>query len=61
MSEIEHGHTPEEIDNRINSQNKPSYLRDTVYGAIDGAVTTFAIVASVAGAGGAPAVKTWTV
>lgn len=27
------------------------YLRDTVYGAIDGAVTTFAIVAGVAGAG----------
>ena len=36
---------------RINAPNRRSYLRDTVYGAIDGAVTTFAIVAGVAGAG----------
>ncbi len=31
--------------------DRRSYLSDTVYGAIDGAVTTFAIVAGVAGAG----------
>ena len=30
---------------------RPSYLRDVVYGAIDGTVTTYAVVAGVAGAG----------
>ncbi|WP_238364261.1 VIT1/CCC1 transporter family protein [Mesobacterium pallidum] len=33
-----------------------SYLRDAVYGAIDGSVTTFAIVAGTAGAGLSPLV-----
>ena len=47
----EHGHSPAEVAARINAPNRRSYLRDTVYGAIDGAVTTFAIVAGVAGAG----------
>lgn len=35
---------------------QPSYLRDLIYGAIDGSVTTFAIVAGVAGAGLPPGV-----
>lgn len=47
----EHGHSPEEVEARINAPLRRSYLRDTVYGALDGAVTTFAIVAGVAGAG----------
>ena len=51
---IEHGHSPEEVTARIDGPAKRSYLRDTVYGAIDGAVTTFAIVAGVAGAGLSP-------
>ncbi len=47
---LEHGHEPEEIARRISENNKPSHLRDVIYGAIDGAVTTFAIVAGVVGA-----------
>ena len=44
-------HTPAGVRARLSSPPRPSYLRDFVYGAIDGAVTTFAIVAGVVGAG----------
>ncbi|MEO1788560.1 MAG: VIT1/CCC1 transporter family protein [Pseudomonadota bacterium] len=47
----EHGHSPAEIAQRISSPASTGHLRDAVYGAIDGAVTTFAIVAGVVGAG----------
>jgi VIT1/CCC1 family predicted Fe2+/Mn2+ transporter len=47
----EHGHSPEEIAARLSPGHPSRYLRDAVFGAIDGAVTTFAIVAGVAGAG----------
>lgn len=50
----EHGHTPQDIAKRIGAQNGSGVLKDAVYGAIDGAVTTFAIVAGVAGAGLSP-------
>ena len=46
---IEHGHGKAEIIARL-SEPKHSYLRDWVYGGIDGAVTTFAVVAGVTGA-----------
>lgn len=46
----EHGHTPEDIAARIGAPAQQSYLKDTVYGGLDGAVTTFAIVAGVVGA-----------
>jgi len=48
---IEHGHSPEEIAVRLAPGKNASLLRDAVYGGIDGAVTTLAIVAGVAGAG----------
>lgn len=43
-------HSPEGVEARLSNAPKPSYVRDFVYGAIDGAVTTFAIVAGAAGA-----------
>lgn len=48
---MEHGHSAEEIERRIGKGFNGSYLRDFVYGGIDGTVTTFAIVAGVQGAG----------
>jgi VIT1/CCC1 family predicted Fe2+/Mn2+ transporter len=47
----DHGHSPQEIVDRINAPPGRGVLRDVVYGSIDGSVTTFAIVAGVAGAG----------
>ena len=44
-------HTPEKIGLRIESAKEHSYLGDFVLGAVDGTVTTFAIVAGAAGAG----------
>ena len=48
--ELEHHHSPEAIRARLSEGYRPNYLRDWVYGGIDGAVTTFAIVAGVVGA-----------
>ncbi len=50
----EHGHSHQEIAERINAPPGRGVLRDVVYGGIDGSVTTFAIVAGVAGAGLSP-------
>lgn len=43
-------HTPAAVRRRMTAPPPPSYLGDFVYGAIDGAVTTFAVVAGVKGA-----------
>ena len=44
-------HAPEAIAERLRAGPRASYLHDFVYGAIDGTVTTLAVVAGVAGAG----------
>lgn len=48
---FEHCHSTHSIKRRIEADIKHSYLKDAVYGGIDGAVTTFAVVAGVVGAG----------
>ena len=47
---LEHGHDSTSIRRRLAAGPRVSYLRDWVYGGIDGAVTTFAIVAGTVGA-----------
>jgi VIT1/CCC1 family predicted Fe2+/Mn2+ transporter len=48
---MEHDHSPDAISRRLAGRPRQNYLRDWVYGGIDGAVTTFAVVAGVVGAG----------
>lgn len=50
VQEMFHEHSAEAIQQRLEGGTEASYLRDWIYGAIDGAVTTFAIVCGVVGA-----------
>ena len=43
-------HTPFAVRKRLRDKPSSSYLHDFIYGAVDGAVTTFAVVAGVEGA-----------
>jgi len=47
---MEHEHTVEAIQARLSAGPRQNYLRDWIYGGIDGAVTTFAVVSGVVGA-----------
>ncbi len=47
---MEHDHSREAIHARLSESPQTNYLRDWIYGGIDGTVTTFAVVAGVAGA-----------
>jgi vacuolar iron transporter family protein len=51
VAALEHGHSPAEIASRLAKARQPGHLRDMVYGGVDGAVTTLAVVAGVEGAG----------
>lgn len=48
---LSHDHSPQAIQERIAGDKEQSYVGDFLLGAIDGLVTTFALVAGVAGAG----------
>lgn len=50
IEKLRRTHTREAIHKRLKLGPKHSYLKDFIYGAIDGTVTTFAVVAGVAGA-----------
>lgn len=54
LSGLRLSHTPQHIHDRLQAPPDASYLRDCVYGAIDGTVTTFAVVSGAAGASLAP-------
>lgn len=56
LASMEHEHTPEAIRARLEAGPRLSYLRDWIYGGIDGSVTTFAVVTGVAGASLSPAI-----
>ena len=47
---MEHEHSPDAIRRRLEGGPAHNYLRDWIYGGIDGAVTTLAVVTGVAGA-----------
>ncbi|HAT6955630.1 TPA: hypothetical protein JAN72_02425 [Legionella pneumophila] len=49
MENLEHGHSQKEIRERLTQTPSQNYLRDWIYGGIDGVVTTFAIVSGVVG------------
>jgi len=47
---MEHDHTVKAIDERLSAGPKHNYLRDWIYGGIDGSIATFAVVTGVVGA-----------
>jgi vacuolar iron transporter family protein len=49
-NQLEHEHSIEAIQERLSAGPRQNYLRDWIYGGIDGSVTTFAVVSGVAGA-----------
>jgi VIT1/CCC1 family predicted Fe2+/Mn2+ transporter len=56
LTDLEATHTPHAIRQRLQDGPADSYLRDFILGAVDGTVTTFAVVAGVSGAALAPGI-----
>lgn len=55
-SKLQQEHEVQAIQRRLAQPKTHSYLRDAIYGAIDGTVTTFAVVTGAAGANLSPQV-----
>jgi VIT1/CCC1 family predicted Fe2+/Mn2+ transporter len=53
---MEHEHSVEAIKERLSAGPRHNYLRDWIYGGLDGSVTTFAVVTGVVGAHLSPVV-----
>lgn len=51
---MEHEHSAAAIEQRLASGPRHNYLRDWIYGGVDGSVTTFAVVTGVVGANLSP-------
>lgn len=51
LTQLEASHTSQAISERLQEGPKDVNLRDFIFGAIDGTVTTFAVVSGVSGAG----------
>ena len=51
MSRDHWDHSPEAVAKRLAEGPRKVYIKDFIYGGIDGAVTTLAVVSGVAGAG----------
>ena len=51
LSKLEVDHQPDNIRKRLQGRREYSYLGDIVLGAMDGCVTTFAVIAGAIGAG----------
>lgn len=49
--ELEAEHHPQAIESRVKDREGGGYLGDAILGAVDGSVTTFAVVAGVVGGG----------
>lgn len=53
---MEHEHSVEAISERLAAGPRQNYLRDWIYGGVDGSVTTFAVVTGVVGASLSPVI-----
>jgi VIT1/CCC1 family predicted Fe2+/Mn2+ transporter len=54
--DFHHSHDPESIRQRLEHKSSHNYLKEWVYGGVDGTVTTFAIISGVIGASLSPVI-----